>query len=81
MYSSLRNERTEVRKIGDIMILNSIQDVGVGLFYKLVSSYDSQISEYFPTKLFIRKIIDKLGQVDQIFINAYYDKNTNKNIF
>ncbi|XP_065206271.1 ectopic P granules protein 5 homolog isoform X2 [Planococcus citri] len=68
---SLQKERSEVSAIGDITILNSIQDVGVTLFYKLTSLYDTQICEYFPTKLFFRNNIERLGQ-------SFIDKNENE---
>lgn len=54
--------------IGDVTVLNSLQDVGVNLFYKLANLYDSKISEYYPTKMFMRRIIEKLGQVQCVVI-------------
>lgn len=59
----LSKEITETRRSGDLAFLNVLQEGGVALFYKLISAYDSEMYEYFPLRLLIRKMIDKLGQV------------------
>lgn len=79
LFRTLSKEIIEVRRAADLTLLNLLHEVGVTLFYKLISVYDSEVSSYFPTKILLKRMIDKLGFVSRDFRMYPVELGANKN--
>lgn len=53
----------ELKRIGDIQMLTSVQDVGIALFYHISSMFNDEAMSYPPIKQLFTSCIEILGQV------------------
>ncbi|BES95244.1 Ectopic P granules protein 5 homolog [Nesidiocoris tenuis] len=58
----LEEKSDELRRIGDVQLLSSLQDVGVTLFYRLTNYYNEKTIAYPPMKQLITSCVETLGQ-------------------
>ncbi|XP_054283200.1 ectopic P granules protein 5 homolog [Macrosteles quadrilineatus] len=60
---TLEKEFTELKKIGDVQLLNPLKDVGVVLFYHLCDMFTDDAMSYPPLKQLVTSCIEKLGNM------------------
>lgn len=69
---ALEKECEELKKIGDVQLLTSLNEVGVALFYHMVNLYSDDAVAYPPLKQLFTTCIETLGNVSSLY-------NMNKN--
>ncbi|XP_073995330.1 ectopic P-granules autophagy protein 5 isoform X2 [Rhodnius prolixus] len=59
---ALEEKCSDLRRIGDVQLLNNIQDVGVALFYHMTYLFTEEAASYPPLKQLITTCVETLGQ-------------------
>lgn len=62
-FRALSEECRELKRIGDIKLLNQLRDAGVALFYHISSVFTDEATSYPPLKQLFTTCIEMLGQV------------------
>lgn len=62
-FRALEEKCNELRSIGDVQLLNALQEVGVSLFYHMTNFYTEKTVAYPPMKQLITSCVETLGQV------------------
>lgn len=81
---ALEEKCSDLRRIGDVQLLNNIQDVGVALFYHMTYLFTEEAASYPPLKQLITTCVETLGQVRKLVNFKHRNVNrehVNKNNF
>lgn len=65
-FRALSGECKELKRIGDIKLLNQLRGSGVALFYHISSVFTNEATSYPPLKQLFTTCIEMLGQVIKI---------------
>lgn len=68
LVRALERECNELKRIGDVQLLNSLSEVGVCLFYHMIALYADDVMSYPPLKQLFTSCIEILGNVSIAFI-------------
>lgn len=74
----LEEKYSVLRRVGDVQLMSSLEEVGVSLFYHLTSIFTDEAAHYPPLKQLITTCVESLGQVTIRIISEKENHNRSK---